>query len=111
MTAVQGATAQAAQPEVAAEVLFIDPCFQSWIKRHSERQAYQQLMDDPQGVIETPGSRRVGQNGTNTEYVDVVPRSTPSVKPRTMPTRFLISRERHDELLRERTAWERLHSW
>ena len=104
-----GAQQTTAVTATQAAALFIDPCFKSWIKRHSERLAYQELMDDPQGVIEVPGSRRMGQNGTNTEYSDACPLSNPSAKPRTMPTRFLISRERRDELLRERAAWERLH--
>lgn len=88
---------------------FIDPCFWSWIIRHSERLAYERIMDDPLGVFEVAGSRRKGQNGLDLEYADAVPASNPTAKPVTLPTKFLISRERRDQLLRERAAWERPH--
>ncbi len=91
-----------------AEAQFLDPCFQSWINRHSERMKYESLMKDPQGVIEdNPEARWTGQNGTNTMYTKVRPASDPSAEPASLPVRFLVSRERRDELLRQRAAWER----
>ena len=110
MTGVQGAAAQTVQSlGITAKAQFIDPCFQTWVRRHTERLAYQRLINDPEGVIEVPGSRRMGQNGMNIEYVSVRPASDPSAKPLTMPSKFLVTRERRDELLRERAAWEHSH--
>ncbi len=104
-----GGVKQATVVTTEVAELFIAPSFRTWVKLHTEQFAYKELMDDPKGVLEVPESRGMGQNGTNTEYADYVPRSKPMAKPQRMPTKFVVSRERRDQLLRERAAQERPH--